>query len=202
MYPTNPINTLPRARSYGPRFYQAVPCPPYGAPLPTGSNVPGDGDSRSGPSSPGRSSRYGFATIQTVEDVIARGYLAIPTGDPVTAVLTDKRATSWLGLDDAIRQIRARYELYSRNMNGILYSSAAATNALHTWKAERGWYNERQLDNQQKTLQNLYAQEREERISLWRDIARVRATLPEVVQQYLAAHRKLSLLDDTGCGDP
>jgi hypothetical protein len=195
MYPTNPINTLPRGGRSVPRFYQAVPYRPYGAPLATGPNVPGEGDSRSGPASPDRSSQYGFATIQTVEDVIARGYLAIPTGDPVTAVLTDKRATSWLGLDDAIRQIRARYELYAQNMNGILYSTAAATNALHTWKAERGWYNERQVDNQHKTLQNLYAQEREERISLWRDIARVRATLPEVVQQYLAAHRKLVLLD-------
>ena len=202
MYPTNLSNTLPRGGSYGPRFYQAVPYQPYGAPRATGPNVPGDSGSRSGPSSTGRSSRYDFATIQTVEDVIARGYLAIPTGDPVTAVLTDKRDTSWLGLDDAIRQIRARYELYARNMNGILYSTAAATNALHTWKAERGWYNERQLDNQQRTLQNLYAQEREERISLWRDLARVRATLPEVVQQYLAAHRKLSLLDDTGGEDP
>jgi hypothetical protein len=202
MDPTNPINTLPRGGSYGPRFYRAVPYQPYGAALPTGPNVPGEGDSRSGPSSPGRSSRYDFANIQTVEDVITRGYLTVPTGDPVTAVLTDKRATSWLGLDDAIRQIRARYELYAQNMNGILYSTAAATNALHTWKAERGWYNERQLDNQHKTLQSLYAQEREERVSLWRDIARVRATLPEVVQQYLAAHRKLSLLDDTGGDDP
>jgi hypothetical protein len=197
MDPTNPIHTLPPAGSLVPRLDQAVPYRSYGAPLPTAPSVPGGGDSRTGSESRRPSGSYDFSSRQTVEDLIARGYLAIPTGDPVTAVLTDKRATSWLGLDDAIRQIRARYELYARNMNGILYSTAAASNALHTWKAERGWYSERQLDNQHKTLQNLYAQEREERVSLWRDIARVRATLPEVVQQYLAAHRKLSLLDDT-----
>jgi hypothetical protein len=31
---------------------------------------------------------------------------------------------------------------------------------------------------------------------LWRDLSRVRTTLPEVVQGYLAAHRKLDLLED------
>jgi len=194
----NPTLIVPsRPGSAVPFSYQVVP---YTAP---GTLPPDDRDVPTGPGdSPADRPRYDFSATQTMEDVIARGYLAIPTGDPVTALLTDKRDTSWLGLDDAIRQIRARYELYGRNMNGILYSTTAATNALHTWEAERGWPSDRQLDNTHKTLQSLYAQEREERVSLWRDIARVRATLPEVVQQYLAAHRKLVLLDDTGGDDP
>jgi len=138
------------------------------------------------------------APIQTVEDVIAHGYLAVPSSEPVGAILTDRRHTAWLGLDDAISQIRVRYEIYEQNQRGLLYATASATNALHTWKAERGWPSDRQLDNLQKTLQNLYAQEREERVSLWRDVARVRAELPEAAQAYLTAHRKLQLLDRGG----
>ncbi len=137
--------------------------------------------------------------LQTVEDIIDRGYLAQPTGDPVTAVLTDHSHTRWLALDDAIRQIRARYDIYARNMTGILYASAAAMNAYHTWRAERGWPSDRQVDNLQRTLQELAGQERDERNQLWRDLARIRETLPDVAQEYLGAQRKLALLDG---GDP
>lgn len=142
------------------------------------------------------------APVQTVEDVIARGYLVAQHDEPAAAILTDRRDTAWLGLDDAITQIRARYEIYEQNKRDILYASASATNALHTWKAERGWPSDRQLDNLQRTLQNLYAQEREERVSLWRDVARIRAELPEAAQVYLTAQRKLQLLDAPRGGAP
>lgn len=144
-----------------------------------------------------------YAPPQTVEDIITRGYLAIPTGDPTTAILTDKHHTSWLGLDDTIRQVDQRLAIYEQNMHGILYATCAATNALHTWKAEHGGqpHSERQTDNLQKTLQNLYLQERQERVGLWQDVSRLRSTLPEIAREYLAAVRKITLLQDTP-GDP
>ena len=43
--------------------------------------------------------------VPTVEQIIAHGYLAVPHSDPVDAILSDKRHTSWLGLDDVIQQI-------------------------------------------------------------------------------------------------
>lgn len=140
--------------------------------------------------------------VQTVEDVIACGYLVVRPSEPAGAILTDRRDTTWLGLDDAIAQIRARYEIYESNKRDILYASASATNALHTWKAERGWPSDRQLDNLQRALQNLYAQEREERVSFWRDVARIRAELPEAAHAYLTAQRKLQLLGAPGGSAP
>ena len=116
--------------------------------------------------------------VQTIEDVITRGYLAVPDSDPAAAILTDRRDTAWFGLDDTITQVRARYEIYERNLRDILYATAAATNAMHTWKAERGWPSDRQLDNLHKTLQNLYSQERDERVTLWRDVARTPGRTP------------------------
>ncbi|MHC4520286.1 MAG: hypothetical protein ACYTAS_16980, partial [Planctomycetota bacterium] len=58
----------------------------------------------------------GFHQPPTVEQIIARGYLAVARSDPVEAIISDKKDTSWLGLDDVISQIRGRYELYHRNM--------------------------------------------------------------------------------------
>jgi hypothetical protein len=153
---------------------------------------------RDGPN-PNRAEAHGSKRpVQTVEDILERGYFTPPSGAPATAVVTDKRHTAWLGLDDTIAQVRARCALYERNMQSILYATASATNALHAWEAERGWPSDRQLDSLQRTLQSLYAQERDERIALWRDVARVRASLPEAFQNYLSAYRKLQLLGTPG----
>lgn len=148
------------------------------------------------PAPPGPPRSLNSTLPETVDDVIHRGYLAIPTGDPVTAILTDKQHTTWLGLDDTIRQIRHRYEIYQRNLRDILYATCAATNAMHAWKAERGHPSDRQVDNLHKTLQGLDLQQREERLSLWKDITRLRTTLPEVARDYLAAARKIAALQD------
>jgi len=153
---------------------------------------------QSGP--PRRSSTPGDDGMQTVEHVITNGYFATPDGDPATALIGDKKRTTWLGLDDAIGQLRLRYEIYERNLYDITRAECAATNALHEWHAERGWPSDKQLDNLQKTLQGLYSQRRDERLSLWKDSSRLRQTLPEWVQQYLSAVRKVDLLDD-GRGD-
>jgi len=52
---------------------------------------------------------------QTVEQIIAHGYFAVPSTDPVTALIGDKKQTSWLGLDDVLKQVRERRELYQQN---------------------------------------------------------------------------------------
>ena len=47
-----------------------------------------------------------------------------------------------------------------------------------------------------KRLQDLYQEQREERTQLWRDLSRLRLAFPETAQSYLAASRKLSLLEN------
>ena len=48
-----------------------------------------------------------------------------------------------------------------------------------------------------KRLQALYADQRAERVAVWKDISRLRQTLPEAAQSYLSALRKLTVLEDT-----
>ena len=133
---------------------------------------------------------------QTVEQLVTRGYFAVPAGAPETALLSDKQMTAWLGLDDAIRQIQGRVEIYEQNVYEIQLAECSAINDLFAWEAKYGWP---PASKEQyvlgKRLQALYAERRAERVSAWRDTWRLRQELPEQVQQYLTACRKLQILD-------
>jgi len=132
----------------------------------------------------------------TVEQIIASGYLAIPKSDPVKAIISDKKHTSWLGLDDVISQVRKRHELYQTNMYGLELAKCAAMNSVHDHEAHHGPADSRIEYSLNKRLDKLYKDQREERINLWQDTSKLRLLLPENAQQYLAAYRKLSILED------
>lgn len=133
---------------------------------------------------------------QTVEQVIARGYLAVPDGDPMTSLISDRRHTSWLGLDDLITQVRGRFAIYQRNMYELDQSVCEAHSALFRQVAEQGCpANQKQKYSADKQTQKLYEQKREERVNLWKDISRLRLEMPEAAQLYLAAYRKQYFLN-------
>ena len=180
--------------SYVPYFYQSGRFLSYGHPSGRALARPGSASY----------ARYEFSSDQplwqhpqTVEQIIARGYLAVPEGEPETAIISDKRQTAWLGLDDLISQVRHRYQLYQQNIYEMHQAVCEANNAVHRQVADQGApANERQRYSANKMIQGLYEQQRSERVHLWRDVSRLRLGLPESMQQYLAAWRKLSILED------
>lgn len=135
---------------------------------------------------------------QTVEQIIYQGYLAIPTGDPVTAMITDKKHTAWLGLDDAIAQIRQRYDIYERNIDLIEQNKCSSMNVFlaHYDKVKPMSVDDRIYYSLNKNVQKLYSQQMEERINLWRDVSRIKQSLPESAQLYLAAVRKNTVMNE------
>ena len=133
---------------------------------------------------------------QTVEDVIRNGYLSIPKTAPETAIISDKKRTSWLGLDDIIGQVRHRFEVYERNIYELEISKCAAINCLHEHRAFHNPTDSEVEDSVNKRLDGLYSEQREERINLWRDISRLKLLLPENAQNYLSAHRKAAILEE------
>ena len=141
-----------------------------------------------------------LVSTMTVEDVIARGYLAVPPGEPVTAIITDRAVTSHLGLDDIIGQIRKRYEIYHHNLYEIELGKCAAINMIYHHEAYRGpgSADSRQHYAKHKALAGLYEEQRRERADLWRDVSRLRLALPETAQLYLTAYRKLAILEGAG----
>ena len=195
MYPNN-HSTVPGQAGYMPYFYESGRFLMDSLPS---RDVPGQ-------VTHGAPTTYDFSAdhsrvsdldrIQTVEDVILRGYFAVPTGDPVTAIISDKKHTSRFGLDDVISQIRGRHVLYHQNMSELDESICEANNGMFRQVAAQG----QPADNKQqysanKMIQEIYEQKREERVNLWRDVSRLRLALPENAQQYLSAYRKVSALE-------
>lgn len=130
----------------------------------------------------------------SIESIIRDGYLAVPICPPETAPIADRNWVAAAAVGDVIAQIRARYEVYRRNLHGILYATAAATNAMHTFRAEQGQPSAQQLDGLHRMLQGLYEQERSERQALWRDLSRLRLGLADLAALYLSSTRKLEIL--------
>ena len=145
--------------------------------------------------------RTTFKHPPTVEQIVANGYFAVPKGEPETAIISDKKATSWLGLDDVISQVRHRYEVYRSNIYELEVSKCAAINSFYTHEAWHGPSDSKVEYSVSKRLDGLYSEQREERINLWRDVSRLKLQLPENVQQYLASYRKAAILDNSE-GDP
>jgi hypothetical protein len=139
-----------------------------------------------------------YPVPQTVDQVVRRGYLAIPKSEPETAIISDKKDTSRLGLDDVIGQIRRRYELYDKNIYEIEIGKCYLISSAHAIESARGGVilNSKEKYGISKSISELYQQQRDERVNLWRDVSRLRLQLPENAQQYLSAYRKVSILEN------
>jgi len=146
--------------------------------------------------------RRSWPVPQTVEDVVRNGYFSIPKGEPETAIISDRKNTSWLGLDDVIGQIRNRYEVYESNTYELEVAKCAAINCLYEHEAHHGPVTSKVEYSVNKRLDGLYSEQREERTNLWRDVSKLRLLLPEQAQNYLAAYRKVSLLEDQKGDEP
>jgi len=140
--------------------------------------------------------RHGYARPQTVEQVIRKGHLAVPRSEPETAIITDKKHTARFGLDDVIGQIRRRYEVYEQNIYELELSKCEAINCLYRHEGYHGPTDSKVEYSVSKRMNDLYMEQRAERVNLWRDVSRLRLQLPENAQQYLSAYRKVSILED------
>ena len=142
-------------------------------------------------------SRKPYAS-QTVEDIIQRGYLAIPKSEPETALISDKTHTTKMGLGDIIDQIQDRYVIYEKNMYQIEMSKCYAVSSQLAVESSRGGVatSSREAYSLTKNIGELYLQQCEERRSLWADISKLKQHLPEQAQSYLSSYRKLAILED------
>ena len=130
---------------------------------------------------------------QTVEQLVDQGYFAVPRRESETAILHDRRDTSWLGLDDVLTQVRQRNEIYQQNILDLLWSECYAFNEL----TRSGWpATLEQYAVYERRMQDLRADKRAERVTLWRDVSGLRERIPESAQNYLSTLRKLELLND------
>ena len=133
---------------------------------------------------------------QTVEQIVTRGYFSVPQTEAETALISDKWHTSRLGLDDVIGQVRSRRAIYQQNIEDLEQSKCAAITSFFTHEAFHGPADAKVEYSLQKRLDELYGEQRSERIHLWRDVSKLKLLLPEQAQNYLTATRKVDILDD------
>ena len=133
---------------------------------------------------------------QTVEDIVQRGYFAVAKSELETALISDRKNTSWLGLNDLIGQIRHRYEVYQSNIYELEVAKCAAINCFFKHWAYHGVPDSKVEYSVNKRLDGLYGEQREERTNLWRDVSKLKLLLPENAQNYLSAYRKVAILED------
>ena len=185
-----------REAGYTPYFYQTGVFSRYLVPAVAGPSRPAMTSAVSPLERTAGYTATALDPLQTVEQVIAHGYFSVPYANPITALISDKLHVSRLGLDDVIHQIRARYEIYARNIEELNESICEVNNGMFRQLADHGMLvaNQRQMYSVTKQVQKLYEEQRGERINLWRDVSRLKLALPETVQLYLAAYRKQAIL--------
>lgn len=199
MYPDSLPGRPHLGPEYMPYFYASGRFSSYDLP---GKNTPGRDHSAPATSydfTSDLTQRRDHFAPQSVEDVIRRGYFAIPRSDPETALISDRKHTSWLGLDDVIGQIQRRYEIYRENIYQIELAKCSTHNSMLAVIAHRGNVdvNSREAYSLTKNINELYEQQRDERVRLWQDVSKLRQSLPENAQNYLSAYRKFSILENT-----
>lgn len=136
-----------------------------------------------------------------LDGIVQRGYFSAPQTDPVMAMITDRRDSLSMGLDDAIQQLRSRYDIYRLHMYDLELAKLSAINSFHTWHMESQHLPPEQRQAMHQMLHDLYTDQRTERAAFWRDASRIRQAMPQWVQDYLGALRKTQILDDNQ-GDP
>jgi len=144
---------------------------------------------------------YGPADLKrqtlTTDRIIRQGYLTVMPAEPIAAMTADRRAVSWMSLDDAIRQIRRRYAIYEQHTYEMQQGELTVRNAARNCWRPPGWLPEHDPEVA-PILRELELQQRQERVSLWRDVSNLRQAVPSAVRDYLDAVRTMGLLNGTG----
>jgi len=183
---------------YVPYFYQSGRFLAYGLP---GQTAPKRGPDRTRGTYDFTSDLTGkrsWPRTPTVEDIIQKGYLAIPQTEPEMALISDKKDIATLGLSDLVSQVRQRYAIYEQNMYQIELGKCYTISSQLAVESARGGVamSSKEAYSLNKNLGEFYQQQREERNRLWADVSKLKLLLPEQAQSYLSSYRKLSILED------
>ena len=199
MNPHEPSNGPVFDAGYVPYFYQSGRFLVYGLPRQTASKSTLDRTIGSYDFTSDLTEKHPWPRTQTVEDIIQRGYLHIPQSEPETALISDKKDISKIGLSDLISQIRNRYEIYEKNMYHLEMAKCYTVSSQLAVESSRGGIgmDSKEAYSLNKKIGEFYQQQNEERVRLWQDISRLKQVLPEQAQNYLSSYRKMSILEDT-----
>ena len=102
----------------------------------------------------------------------------------------------WGSTQGPLREAVDKARAAGDSVSALQFKIPAATNSLYAHWAYHGLPDAKQFYSRHKRIQELYQEQREERVNLWRDVSRLRLALPETAQAYLSSYRKLTAFQD------
>ena len=110
-------------------------------------------------------------------------------------LFADKKRTCYLGLEDIISQIRKRYDIYESNVRVLEYSKIKLSENFYQWPQIHGFWPPGQKEMFSDQMNRLYQKQLDEKVSLWKDISKLKLMLPESLNDYLSIKRKSDIYD-------
>lgn len=120
-----------------------------------------------------------------------------PTGSPdmVAGLFHDRLQAQTLELSDVLEQIKQRLDIYQKHFDELEQAKLDVTNVRHHWLdpiRRNGVATDPDLVS---AIEDFNAQQRQERLSCWKDLSSLRQQVPEHWRQYLNAARQYHLID-------
>ena len=131
----------------------------------------------------------------SVDELLSESPAPASQLDPVAGFLSERKLITHLGLTDTLSQIHERVGLYLLHKNEIEQDELATLNDIHSFPAINGYIHPETYQEIQKRVQRLGEQKRRERLDFWRDLSRLRQSVPEVLDSYLDSCRKMRILN-------
>lgn len=129
----------------------------------------------------------------SIEDLLQGVWLPIQSQDPVASMLTDRLNVNTLGLCDVLEQIKERITLYRRHFDELEHAKLDVRNVRKRWTDPMDKIGNLPDPDLVSAIHELESQQRNERLSCWKDLSSLRQQLPEQWQQYLGAVRLYTL---------
>ncbi|MFN3166979.1 MAG: hypothetical protein ACE37H_07940 [Phycisphaeraceae bacterium] len=100
-----------------------------------------------------------------------------------------------LELGDVLAQIKERVAIYRQHFEELEQAKLDVTNVRHHWLDPIRRHGTLTDPDLVKAIQELDAQQRQERLSCWKDVSNLRQQVPEHWRQYLAAAQQYRLIE-------
>lgn len=113
-------------------------------------------------------------------------------------IFADKRKTSYLALEDIVTQIRRRYQIYDSNIRVLEYSKIKLREHFYQCPQQLGFWQPGQKEMLTEQMNQLYQKQLDEKVSLWKDVSKLKLMLPQSLNDYLTIKRKSDIYNGGG----
>lgn len=138
----------------------------------------------------------------SIEDLLQGIWRSPGSADIVQGLFDDRLRSHTFELGDVLEQIRERVAIYRQHFDELEQAKLDVKNVRHRWTDPLGRLGAVADPDLVSALHDLDAQQRQERLSCWKDVSSLRQQVPEHWRQYLGAVRQYTLLDSSNTQAP